>query len=218
MKGCGLKTRTHHRGCGGKKWKDGEADEVVFAKTTEADEPDETANTDWEQWAGLVERGRPETLVLWKTKSTKTCKRAPGPGAIKKIDWMLVARLENRLMVLHTDRAKSYTAKVDGMIHDTVRHSKKRVKFGGKLVIKKTCYTKLVTHTLRGGGNVSGKAGTQIIDRAWQLVKAHLKCMNSTANSTRLAAAVRSAQWLYWQRRTDLWVKTAQMLRGNRAA
>ena len=45
----------------------------------------------WEPWAGLVERGRLESLKLFKLKPAMTKRRAPGPGAITKTrmasDW-----------------------------------------------------------------------------------------------------------------------------------
>ena len=60
------------------------------------------------------------------------------------------------------------------------------------------------------------KAGTQVIDRAWQFVKNHMKGVSAKPGSPQLAAAVRSAQWLYWNRGQDLWAKTGCMLKANR--
>ena len=54
-----------------------------------------------------------------------------------------------------------------GVVHDSVRHSKKRVKVGRKWVWKKPTYTKLVTHVLPDTKKkLRVKTGTQIIDRA----------------------------------------------------
>jgi hypothetical protein len=55
---------------GSENWKDAEADEAVFAKTVNEKAKDKSEETSWEQWAGLVERGRPESLVLWKTDAS----------------------------------------------------------------------------------------------------------------------------------------------------
>ena len=55
----------------GRNWRDAEADEVTFAKHVDPELPEE-ACTDWEPWAGLVERGCPETLVLNRTTIDKS--------------------------------------------------------------------------------------------------------------------------------------------------
>ena len=47
---------------------------------------------------------------------------------------------------MHTDRAKAYKLKITGVLHDSVRHCRKMVKVNGKLVWKKTYFTKLRTH------------------------------------------------------------------------
>eukprot|EP00959_Pyramimonas_sp_CCMP1952_P108833 2275728-Pyramimonas_sp.AAC.1 len=39
---------------------------------------------EWEQWAGMAQRGEPDTPVLFRTESDRATKKAPGPGAIKK--------------------------------------------------------------------------------------------------------------------------------------
>ena len=200
-------------------WVDCEADEAVFRKLTDTDEPDVAKNTCWEQWAGVVQRGSPHTLVLFKTNATRTCQRAPGPGAIKRIDWAPFARthLQNRNVILHTDKAKAYAMKIPGLLHDSVRHGKKRVKVGGKWVWKKPVYTKLRLHKLPDGRKVRVKAGTQIIDRAWRFILAHMVGVSAPPGSRTLAAVVRSAQWLYWNRGRDLWKETGAMLKELRS-
>ena len=78
----------------------------------------------WEQWGGLVERGRPDTLVLLRLFPKTTASRSPGPGPITKRDWKPVAKkfLEGRDVILHTDGAKAYTMKIKGVLHDNVEH------------------------------------------------------------------------------------------------
>ena len=44
-----------------------------------------------EQWGGIVQRGHPETLFLFRLKPKATTVRAPGPGPIRKTDWKPVA-------------------------------------------------------------------------------------------------------------------------------
>eukprot|EP00959_Pyramimonas_sp_CCMP1952_P322201 6741978-Pyramimonas_sp.AAC.1 len=107
----------------------------------------------WEQWAGVVQRGKPETPVLFRTESDRTTKKAPDPGAIKKTDWkpFLLDRLKDRKVVPHSDGARSYKMKASGMFHDSVRHCKKRVKRGGKLAWVKPVYSKIVKHKLPSG-------------------------------------------------------------------
>ena len=200
----------------GKTWKDVEADEAVFGKVIDEEEPS-NQQVEWNQWAGLVERGVPISLVLQPTTTTKTCTRAPGPGAIKKVDWSPLCHkyLKRRRVVLHTDRAKSYGLKVEGVVHDSVRHCRKRVKRNGKWVWMKPYFVKLVTHTTPDGTKVRCKSGTQIIDRVWQHVKKHTKYANCS-NHRRLNVAIRCAQWTYWNEGGDLWPGCGQMLAANR--
>lgn len=200
----------------GLNWKDVEADEAVFGKVVNHEETQDK-QVQWHQWAGIVQRGDPSTLVLRPTGATKTCIRAPGPGAIKKIDWKPFGEkyLKNRKVILHTDRAKAYALKIDGVIHDSVRHSRKRVKRGGKWVWVKPYFAKLVSHRTPDGCTIKCKSGTQIIDRLWQHVRKHTKGVNST-HHRRLEIAIRRAQWCYWKKDCDLWLACGAMLKANR--
>ena len=64
----------------------------------------------WEQWGGLVERGRPSSLRLFRLSPRLTDRRAPGPGPIRKHDWKPIAEkyLVGKGVILHTDGARSY--------------------------------------------------------------------------------------------------------------
>eukprot|EP00439_Symbiodinium_sp_Y106_P045370 s1682_g5.t1 len=77
----------------------------------------------WEQWAGIIQRGRPETLVLCKLQPKITVKRAPGPGAVRKIEWKALGSelLQDRKVILHTDSAKSYKLKLPGVATPPLR-------------------------------------------------------------------------------------------------
>ena len=169
----------------------------------------------WEQWGGVLERGRPETLTLLHLDSSLTNTRAPGPGAIKKRDWAPLANrlLRNRRIVLHTDSARSYRGTtVEGMIHDYVIHSKKRIKVNGKWVWLRPRYVKLVSHKLKSGRRLSVKSGTQYIDRCWRFLKESLGSTGAPPGSKVLEWEIRSAQWEYWNHRKDSWKETGNML------
>ncbi|CAJ1344908.1 unnamed protein product [Effrenium voratum] len=176
----------------------------------------------WEQWSGILARGKPSTLVLSRLNPALTVKRAPGPGAIRKIDWTPLAErhLKNTRVMLHTDAAKSYKAKISGVYHDAVIHCKKLVtQRNGKRVWKAPQYVKVVNHTMRDGTKLKVKAGTQHIDRAWRFIKDRLKRNQKVRAGTRqLRAQIRSAQYEYWLRGQDLWLKTGELIRQAMAA
>ena len=110
-------------------WADVEADEVDLAKTEVPNAGPHTMKPiQRDQWGGIVQRGDPKSLVLFKLKPERTKRRAPGPGPIRKRDWAPLAEkwLKNRAVVLHTGGAKSYRMKVDGVKHDWVVHMEKK--------------------------------------------------------------------------------------------
>ena len=65
-------------------WTDVEADESTFDRTTREGRSKKCVQ--WEQWSGMLQRGKPKTLVLNRLKPPLTVTRAPGPGAIRKVD------------------------------------------------------------------------------------------------------------------------------------
>ena len=192
------------------KWADVEADEVDIGK--EICEDNDKAK--WEQWGGIVERGRPETLALFRLNPIKTKKRAPGPGPLRRRDWKPIAEkmLRNRQIILHTDGARSYKLALPGVFHDHVVHKKKRVKVRGKTMWIKPHYTKVCSHKLPDGKVLKVKAGTQIVDRFWGHLRAHLKYIPRKVGSAMLARKVRAAQWTYWHKDQNLWAATGTML------
>ena len=199
-------------------WKEVEADEATFDKKTLT--PKELAINDgkpvvWEQWGAIVQRGRPETLVLRKLNPARTVRRAPGPGAIRKSDWQPFAQrfLANRKVILHTDSARSYRLKLPGMVHDAVVHKKRKVKKNGKWIWLRPTFVRVAKHKLPDGNTVTCKAGTQIVDRAWKFIKERLKRnQNAKVSSLMLTALIRSAQYEYWHRKDDLWVCTGDLV------
>ena len=192
-------------------WNDVEADEVDLRRT---ELPAGTATpsraVSWEQWGGVVERGAPQTLVLTRLNPKLTSKRAPGPGPIRSGEWKDFAnrRLRNARVVLHTDGAKAYRRKIAGVCHDFVVHQKKKV--NGVWV--KPTFVKRARHTLPDKTTLWVKAGTQVIDRAWQFLRRHIHNHNGDAGSESLARMIRSAQWAYWHRDSDLWAATGRLI------
>ena len=138
----------------------------------------------------------PTTLVLTRLKPELSVKRAPGPGAIHKVDWTPLAgkRLAGRKVVLHTDSAKSCRTKVSGVLHHAVVHCKKKTLWAPQ-------YVRVVSHKLPGGKALKVKAGTQHIDRAWRFLKERIRRnQNVKAGSKAIQAQIRSAQYEYWLR------------------
>eukprot|EP00439_Symbiodinium_sp_Y106_P015832 s5283_g2.t1 len=76
------------------KWMEVEADEAVFDKSLlpSEDSPVQSRVMKWERWLGMVARGKPASLVLIRLPCVTTRKRAPGPGAIKKVHWTKIAK------------------------------------------------------------------------------------------------------------------------------
>ena len=203
------------------KWADVEGDEATFDKKDISADPilEKKIKDDrcllWEQWSGLVQRGRPQTLVLSRLRPSLTVRQAPGPGPITKLDWAPLGKkwLENRQVIFHTDSAKAYKLKLQGVVHDSVVHQKKRIKKQGKWVWTKPSFVKVKTHNLPGGKKVTVKCGTQHIDRCWKFIKERLaKGPNVRAGSATIYRKIRSAQYEYWHRGDDMWVCTGQLV------
>jgi hypothetical protein len=189
------------------KWNDVEADEVDLRRMLrDVDDPNDAVA--WEQWGGVVERGRPESLVLNRLNPNYTKLRAPGPGAMTKRDWEPWAskNLTGANVILHTDGARAYKLKLPGMLHDNVVHKKKRIMLNGKSVWVSPHYTKVIKHVLPDTKKTLWvKAGTQIIDRCWRHLRGFLSGRSSRVGSKNIRYRIRFAQWVYWYRNKDLW-------------
>ena len=163
----------------------------------------------------MLIRGKPQTLILTRLTPALSVKRAPGPGAIHKIDWTLLAdkHLKDRKIVLHTDSAKSYKTKVPGVVHDSVVHCEKKVIRKGKATWSAPQYVRVVSHKLPGGKVLKVKAGTQHIDRAWRFLKERIRRnQNVRAGTKAIGIRIRAAQYEYWFRGADMWLKTAELV------
>ena len=191
-------------------WADVEADEATFDKKVI------NKQVQWEQWCGLVQRGKPNTLVLHRLHPVLAQLRAPGPGAIRKVEWQPLAKkwLGDRRVVLHTASAKSYCTRVPGVLHDRVVHKKQRVKIAGKFKWIAPKYVELKRHRLPGTKKVlQVKSGTQIIDRCWKFLKDRLGINQSCrVSSMHLRMKLRSAQYEYWLRGKDLWIHSGTLV------
>ena len=195
-------------------WKDLEADEVDLGKGILENPSRSTHNVQWEQWAGILERGRPESLRLFRLNPAITKKRAPGPGAIRKRDWKPIATklLSNKEVVLHTDGARAYALKLPKVFHCNVVHKKKKAKINGKVCWLQPQYTKVYTLKLPDGKNLKVKSGTQTIDRFWRHLREELKGVNRKPGNQPMTRKIRSAQWTYWHKGTNLWEATGKMI------
>ena len=200
-------------------WPDVEVDESTFGKAYTR--KPRTANDKvvvWENWIGIVARGRPETLVLERLRQPPTKARAPGPGPITKDQWRPLARkwLQWRKVVLHSDSARAYReCTFKGVAKDHVVHKKRRVvsRATGKARWLKPIYVRTVRHKL-DGKTVTRRAGTQIIDRAWGILKARIhKNQHMHPGTLNSALEIRAAQWHYWNRGLDPWHAIGTMIK-----
>ena len=103
--------------------------------------------------------------------------------------------------------------RVDGVIHDNVVHQKKPIVVNGQRTWLKPAFAKTVIHALPGGKRLSVQAGTQIIDRYWRNLRSHLEGHTGKVGSESLRRRVRSSQWTYWRRGSDLWAETGELIR-----
>eukprot|EP00438_Fugacium_kawagutii_P026266 Skav227691 [mRNA] locus=scaffold2761:67974:77290:- [translate_table: standard] len=136
-------------------------------------------------------------------------------GSRQREEWDPLAKkhLEGRQITLHTDAAKSYKAKIKGVLHDNVRRCKKRIKVKGKWKWQAPVYVRIAVHKCpKTGKKIRVKAGARIIDRAWRFLKDRVHVQsNSKVGSATLKAQIRSAQYEYWHMGQDLWKLTGSL-------
>ena len=141
---------------------------------------------------------------------------------MRSADWQPFAerRLKKSNIILHTDGARAYKLKVEGVLHDHVVHKRKRltkkngqlVKRNGKPVWIKPKYVKQFSHFLPDGKRLQVQGGTQIIDRFWGHLRKFMKHSKAAVGSLALRRLIRAGQWTYWYKGKDLWLKTGDML------
>ena len=80
----------------GGNWEDVEVDEVDVSgnavRTDDGSPAPPDADVVWEQWGGIIQRGAPESLTLFRLDPKLTAKRSPGPGPIRLTDWAPLAK------------------------------------------------------------------------------------------------------------------------------
>ena len=154
----------------------------------------------------------PETLVLHRLTPALAAARAPGPGAIRKVEWKPIAEklLQNK-KAFQTDAAKSYRA--PWRLARQCGALQEGIKVKGKWRWQLPKYVRIATHKVPGTKTaLKVKAGTQVIERAWRYLKDRVVLnQNCTTGSKRLRSKLRSAQYLYWYRQKDLWVATGEL-------
>ena len=83
----------------------------------------------------------------------------------------------------------------------------------GKWHWTKPNFVKVKVHKLPGGKTLKVKCGTQLIDRCWKFIKERLsKGTHVRAGMSSLQAQIRSAQYEYWYRGDDTWVRAGELL------
>lgn len=90
--------------------------------------------------------------------------------------------------------------------------TKKKAKINGKVCWLQPQYTKVYTLKLPGGKNLKVKSGTQTIDRFWRHLREELKGVNRKPGNQPMTRKIRSAQWTYWHKGTNLWEATGRMI------
>eukprot|EP00971_Amphidinium_carterae_P213293 4233124-Amphidinium_carterae.1 len=186
-------------------WVDCEADEVTVRKRHT------TGNrTIWTEYLGIVRRGYPNTLVLLELESRETKRRAPGPGPLRKEEWLKIGAdwIADQKVILHSDSAKAYAAELKRVAHTRVVHCKKKI--NGKWLLPK--YVEEVTLTLEDA-TITVKAGIQYIDGFWRILKEEIR-HTSNATSHSFDDFIRTAQWRYWSQGCDPWVSFGKMMNG----
>ena len=105
-------------------------------------------------------------------------------------------------------------AKVKGVLHDAVVHCKKKQLVKGKAKWAAPQYVRVVSQKLPGGKVLKVKAGTQHIDRAWRFLKDRLRLNQHVKAGTKaIRNRIRSAQYEYWHRGSDLWLHTGILVK-----
>ncbi|CAE7777099.1 unnamed protein product [Symbiodinium sp. CCMP2592] len=174
-------------------WVDVEADEATFDKRDISKDPD---------LKHLI--SKPNNTILWEHMGamgwnrTEQSGRSSGRASLKR----------------NFATAKFFSIPIrQKAIHDRVVHCKKRVKINGKYQWTSPKYVTMVTHKVPGSNKkLKVKSGTQIIDRAWRFLKDRIAInQNVKAGSSLLRAKLRSAQYDYWFKNSDLWLASGEL-------
>ncbi len=107
------------------------------------------------------------------------------------------------------------------MVQDHVVHRKKvlatagckEVRRQGKVVCIRPQYSNTFAHALPSGGKITCRGGTQTHHRFWEHARPVLSSRSGRVCTLTIRTRLRSAQWTYWLRTSDLWLKTGEMLK-----
>ena len=182
---------------GGELWSDIECDEVTLSRRhVDAD------RVVWAQYLGLVQRGRPESLILVRLPDRTTGTRAPGPGPLRKRDWEPLYKqyIDGRKIILHTDSARAYESYTQGIGKTRVVHQAKRDAAGNWVKPK---FTQVEHVKVSETEVVSVLAGTQYIDGFWRILRRAV--LSHHGSDEALRRMIRIAQWRYWTMHLDRW-------------
>ena len=182
-------------------WADVECDEVTLARRRV-----DSDHVTWSQYLGIVQRGRPESLILVRLPDRVTGTRAPGPGPLRKRDWLPIFQryVEDRHVILHTDSARAYEAFTTGIRKTRVVHQAKKDEDGNWV---KPHFTKFEKVHISEQESIAVLAGTQYIDGFWRILRQEI--LSHHGSDVVLDRKVRMAQWRYWTMRRDRWLALA---------
>ena len=132
------------------------------------------------------------------------------PGPISKKEWKEIGPplLQHRKLILHTDGARAYRfLKISGVQTTQVKHKRPNpIYVARRLLHLPDDAAKLHVPRERRGPlrPLWVKAGTQIIDGVWKVLRQHIP-NNTKAEDSHLDCAVREFQWVYWNSGRDRW-------------
>ena len=167
-------------------WADVECDEVTLDRRHIGAE-----QVTWSQYLGLIQRGRPNSLILIR---------------LPEADWQPIHQkfIENKKIILHTDSARAYDAFTKGIGKTRVVHQVKKDSAGNWV---RPHFTKYEEVKVEDGESIAVMAGTQYIDGFWRILRQEV--LSHNGSNLALERRVRVAQWRYWTQRDDRWVALA---------
>ena len=189
-------------------WSDVEVDEVTLTKM---DDGSDKKPMSWVQYLGIVRPGHPATLILVPLPVRTTVRRAPGPGPILKSVWQEIANKyvqDKGNIIIHTDSARAYKKVIPGTAHTAVVHQVKKVQG----VWVQPAFVRTETVDLPDGSKLRVKAGTQLIDGVWRIIRRDIRDSLRHSRLELVDKLVRVSQWRYWNQDRDLYTAMAKTM------
>ena len=143
----------------------------------------------------MVQRGRPDTLVLHQLPTKSTSRRSPGPGPIDLATWQKIAEkyFVGSRVVIHTDSARAYWAPVRGCLQTRVVHQLKKVNG----IWTKPIFARNTLLDMPNGKKLQVRSGTQCIDGFWAHLRSHIG-KNHNSDENLVAELLRACQFRFW--------------------